>query len=151
MLGMILQVSQKLDQAQAHYERALNIDPMAAVAANNLAWIYTETGGSLDTALQLAQTAKLHLPDLPSRRHARMGLLQEGNVHAGGAAAGRDVRRSPQKAVYPVPPRNGIREARKQREGARLPATGAGTRPDVRRGGRRTKTPVDPFNPKARS
>jgi tetratricopeptide (TPR) repeat protein len=64
MLGMILQVADKLNEAEPHYEEALNIDPSAAVAANNLAWIYTETGGSLDTALQLAQTAKLHLPDL---------------------------------------------------------------------------------------
>ncbi|MGH9328854.1 MAG: tetratricopeptide repeat protein, partial [Vicinamibacterales bacterium] len=64
MLGMILQVAHKLAEAEPHYEEALNIDPTAAVAANNLAWIYSETGGSLDTALQLAQTAKLHLPDL---------------------------------------------------------------------------------------
>ena len=65
MLGMLLQVSNRPVDAEPHYEQALNIDPTAAVAANNLAWIYAETGGSLDTALQLAQTAKLQLPDLP--------------------------------------------------------------------------------------
>ena len=64
MLGMLLQVSNRPVEAEPHYEQALNIDPTAAVAANNLAWIYAETGGSLDTALQLAQTAKLQLPDL---------------------------------------------------------------------------------------
>jgi predicted Zn-dependent protease len=33
------------------------------VASNNLAWILCETGGSLDEALGLAQTAKEQLPD----------------------------------------------------------------------------------------
>lgn len=65
MLGMIFQVSDRPVEAQPHYEHALNIDPTAPVAANNLAWIYAETGGSLDLALQLAQTAKLQLPEIP--------------------------------------------------------------------------------------
>ena len=43
----------------------LEIDPRAAVAANNLAWIYAQDGGNLDIALQLAQTAKSQLPDQP--------------------------------------------------------------------------------------
>jgi Tfp pilus assembly protein PilF len=33
------------------------------VAANNLAFLYAEEGGNLDVALQLAQTAKQHLPN----------------------------------------------------------------------------------------
>ncbi len=36
--------------------------PRAAVAANNLAWLYAEDNEKLDTALQLAQTAKSRLP-----------------------------------------------------------------------------------------
>jgi putative PEP-CTERM system TPR-repeat lipoprotein len=70
MLGMILQVSDRLRDAEPHYERALTIDSsVAGVAANNLAWLYAESGGSLDSALQLAQTAKLQLPDLPEVDH----------------------------------------------------------------------------------
>jgi tetratricopeptide (TPR) repeat protein len=70
MLGMILQVTERLNDAESHYQRALTVDAaVAGVAANNLAWIYAETGGSLDAALQLAQTAKLQLPDLPEVDH----------------------------------------------------------------------------------
>ena len=43
----------------------MQLDPEAAVAANNLAWIYSESGENLDVALQLAQTAKRKLPETP--------------------------------------------------------------------------------------
>jgi Flp pilus assembly protein TadD len=36
------------------------------VAANNLAWMLAETGGNLDVALQLAQTATRGLPEHPA-------------------------------------------------------------------------------------
>jgi tetratricopeptide (TPR) repeat protein len=61
--GMLLDMQHRTSDARARYERALEVDPRAAVAANNLAWIYAETGGNLDIALQLAQTAKAKLPD----------------------------------------------------------------------------------------
>jgi tetratricopeptide (TPR) repeat protein len=63
MIAMILQQQGKVDEAQKRYELVLEIDPRAAVAANNLAWLYAEGRGSLDTALQLARTAKEQLPD----------------------------------------------------------------------------------------
>ena len=62
MLGIILQAKGDVAAARDRFERALQIDPEAAVAANNLAWIYAETGGNLDVALQLAQVAQKHLP-----------------------------------------------------------------------------------------
>ena len=65
MIAMILQGQGKVDEAQRRYELVLEIDPRAAVAANNLAWLYAEGRGNLDTALQLARTAKEQLPDLP--------------------------------------------------------------------------------------
>jgi Tfp pilus assembly protein PilF len=52
-------------EARKRYERVLQIDPTAAVAANNLAYAYAEEGGNLDVALQLAQTAKQKLPEVP--------------------------------------------------------------------------------------
>ena len=63
MLGTILLKQNKSGEARGHFERAIELSPRAAVAANNLAWDYATTGGNLDTALQLAQTAKAELPD----------------------------------------------------------------------------------------
>jgi tetratricopeptide (TPR) repeat protein len=62
-LGMLSQLQNNAAEARRHYERALQIDPQAAVAANNLASMYAENGENLDVALQLAQTATAQLPD----------------------------------------------------------------------------------------
>ena len=63
MLGTILELQGKKDEAKQRYNTALQVDPRAAVAANNLAWINATTDGNLDMALQLAQTAKSQLPN----------------------------------------------------------------------------------------
>ena len=63
MLGTILELQGKKDEAKLRYNQALQTDPRAAVAANNLAWINANTNGNLDMALQLAQTAKSQLPN----------------------------------------------------------------------------------------
>jgi putative PEP-CTERM system TPR-repeat lipoprotein len=63
MVGLIHQMQNRRVDAQRVFEQVLSIDPKASVAANNLAWIYAETGGNLDVALQLAQTARAALPD----------------------------------------------------------------------------------------
>ena len=63
MLGTILELQGKKDEAKLRYNQALQTDPRAAVAANNLAWINANTNGNLDMALQLAQTAKSLLPN----------------------------------------------------------------------------------------
>jgi len=65
MVGMILQMQGKNTEAQKQFEKVLMIDSRAPVAANNLAWMYVESGGNLEIALQLAQTAKAGLPDSP--------------------------------------------------------------------------------------
>lgn len=62
MIGLLMQAKGDAAGARHQFERALQIDPEAAVAANNLAWMDAETGGDLDVALQLAQTAQKHLP-----------------------------------------------------------------------------------------
>jgi tetratricopeptide (TPR) repeat protein len=63
--GIILQAQGKTSEARAHFERVLELDPSAPVAANNLAWTYAESGSNLDIALQLAQTAQRGLPESP--------------------------------------------------------------------------------------
>ena len=65
MAAIILHMQNKPEEALARYEKIIALDPQAAVAANNLAWLYAEGGQNLDVALQLAQTAKAKLPDHP--------------------------------------------------------------------------------------
>ena len=63
LAGIILQAQGKASDAKARFERVMELDPSAPVAANNLAWMYADSGGNLDVALQLAQTAHRGLPD----------------------------------------------------------------------------------------
>ena len=56
------------------------------VAANNLAWMYAETGENLDMALQLAQAAARRLPNIPAIQdtlgwiHHKKGLGEPGQL-----------------------------------------------------------------------
>ena len=61
--GVILEAQNKPQEARKHYEQALALDPDMPVAANNLAWMFAETGETLDSALQLAQAATRRLPN----------------------------------------------------------------------------------------
>jgi tetratricopeptide (TPR) repeat protein len=63
MVGMILILQNQPTEARKKFEAALALDSRAAVAANNLAWLYAEGGENLDRALNLAETAKAGLPD----------------------------------------------------------------------------------------
>jgi putative PEP-CTERM system TPR-repeat lipoprotein len=63
MVGVLLQAQHRTADAVPRYELALRADNRSAVAANNLAWIYAEQGRNLETALQLARTAKQAQPD----------------------------------------------------------------------------------------
>ena len=63
--GTILLSQGKVQEARERFERAVNADSSAAVAANNLAWIYADAGENLDEAVKLAQSALERLPDVP--------------------------------------------------------------------------------------
>jgi tetratricopeptide (TPR) repeat protein len=65
MSGLIMQTQGQKEDAGKRFEQVLAIDPRAAVAANNLAWLQVEQGQNLDVALQLAQTAAASAPDSP--------------------------------------------------------------------------------------
>jgi len=66
VLGMLHDKMSQSELAQKDYQSALAINPNAAVAANNLAWLYCEQGGDLDKALELARRAKEVLPNAPN-------------------------------------------------------------------------------------
>jgi Flp pilus assembly protein TadD len=54
------------DAAIENYRKAIEVDPNAAIAANNLAWIYAVSGkGNLDQAVALAQGVVQKYPDMP--------------------------------------------------------------------------------------
>jgi tetratricopeptide (TPR) repeat protein len=65
MIAMILHAQNRPDETKKAYQKVLQIDPRAPVAANNLAWLMAESGDNLDVALQLAQVATEGLPDRP--------------------------------------------------------------------------------------
>jgi predicted Zn-dependent protease len=65
MAAMIVHSQNKTADAKKRYEAIIEADPTAAVASNNLAWIYAEEGARLDDALRLAQAALTRLPDNP--------------------------------------------------------------------------------------
>lgn len=65
MVGMIHQMEGNADAARQQYEKVVALDPNAAVAANNLAWMYAEKGENLDVALQLARNAVAAAPATP--------------------------------------------------------------------------------------
>jgi tetratricopeptide (TPR) repeat protein len=65
LLGILYTTQADYQTANAYFQRALELNPKFALAANNLAWNYAEHGGNIDIALSLAQTAKEQLPDDP--------------------------------------------------------------------------------------
>ena len=57
LLGILEDARSNSAEAEKNYRKALEISPDSPIAANNLAWLLAETGGNLDEALALAQTA----------------------------------------------------------------------------------------------
>jgi tetratricopeptide (TPR) repeat protein len=67
MVGMILEAQNRNEDAQRAFERALETNPHAGVAANNLAWLYQEQG-RLDEALRWALVANEQLRNTPEAK-----------------------------------------------------------------------------------
>ena len=83
---MLLEAQKDVPAAEAQYQKTLAVDPNAAVAANNLAWIYVASNRNLDQALQLAQTALKALPEEPHVNDTLgLDLLPEGPLQPGRA------------------------------------------------------------------
>ena len=101
MVGSLLHKQNRTEQAQAWYERALAVDPQAAMAANNLAYLYAERGADLDVALGLAQTAKSRLPD-DSAVNDTLGWVyhKRGIRELAITTLQESVKRDPSRALY---------------------------------------------------
>jgi cellulose synthase operon protein C len=61
--GELYEATQNWDQAKNMYQQALSIQPDQPLASNNLAYVILETGGNVDVALAMAQTARRGMPD----------------------------------------------------------------------------------------
>jgi Flp pilus assembly protein TadD len=66
LLGRFYESKSDSQQAEAAYRSALNLNPQHPLASNNLAKLMIQTGGNLDVALSLAQTARRGMPNSPA-------------------------------------------------------------------------------------
>ena len=66
MVAIIHHAQGQVAAAQVWYQQALDIDPQLVVAANNLARLYAQQRGMIESALRLAQTAVANAPDDPT-------------------------------------------------------------------------------------
>jgi Flp pilus assembly protein TadD len=64
MIALIHETKGERDVAREQYEKILASEPRSGVAANNLAWIYAETGKP-DEAIKLAMVAQAELRGRP--------------------------------------------------------------------------------------
>jgi len=65
LLGKLYESKSDWQHAEEADQSALKIDPQHPLASNNLARLMVQTGGNLDVALSLAQTARRGLPGSP--------------------------------------------------------------------------------------
>jgi tetratricopeptide (TPR) repeat protein len=66
LLGQLFQSRRDWNGATNAYQKALAINPENPVASNDLASVMLQSGGNLDVALALAQTARRGMPDSAS-------------------------------------------------------------------------------------
>jgi len=66
LLGQLFQSRRDWNGAAEAYQKALAIKPENPLASNDLASVMLQSGGNLDVALSLAQTARRGMPDSPS-------------------------------------------------------------------------------------
>jgi tetratricopeptide (TPR) repeat protein len=101
VVGMLLQISDRRREAKERYQKALSIDPNAAVPANNLAWLQMEDGDNLDVALQHAQTALAGLPESPEVNDTLGYIYLKKGLHTQAINALKvSVERDPKNPMY---------------------------------------------------
>jgi len=66
LLGELYESQKAWDNATQMYEKALQIRPGNPIASSNLAHVILQTGGNVDVALDLAQTARRGMVDSPN-------------------------------------------------------------------------------------
>ena len=101
MAGMISEMQGRPGDAIERYEDVLGRDRRAAIAANNLAWLYATREGELNRALELAQIARTALPDRPEVSHTLGWIYYLMDLPANAVPLLEDsVRQAPGNAAY---------------------------------------------------
>jgi tetratricopeptide (TPR) repeat protein len=86
MIGMLEDARKNYDAAAENYKKALEKDPTAVVAANNLAWLYAVTGkGNLDEAVKLAQGVVQRNPNVAGFLDTLGWVYYKKNLYAAAA------------------------------------------------------------------
>jgi tetratricopeptide (TPR) repeat protein len=65
-LGMVAEGQHDWQRAEQQYQKALDLQPENAVAANNLAQLMLQHGGNMEMAMTFAQTARRFMPTAPN-------------------------------------------------------------------------------------
>lgn len=65
LLGGLYESKRDWPRAQDSYQKTLGLKPNDPIASNNLANVMLQSGGNVDMALSLAQTARRGMPDSP--------------------------------------------------------------------------------------
>lgn len=63
LTGELYESKKDWDSAKKMYQKALELKPDNPLASNNLAYVMLQTGGNVDIAMGLAQTARRGMPD----------------------------------------------------------------------------------------
>jgi len=66
VLGELYESKQDWTNAAGAYQKALEVAPGNPLASNDLAYVMLQSGGNVDMALSLAQTARRGMPDSPN-------------------------------------------------------------------------------------
>jgi tetratricopeptide (TPR) repeat protein len=66
VMGSLYESRTDWNRAENAYQAALSVDPQNPVASNDLARVMLDNGGSIETALALAQTARQGSPESPA-------------------------------------------------------------------------------------
>jgi Tfp pilus assembly protein PilF len=101
MAALMAQVRGNDAEARERYQKILKAHPRAPVAANNLAWIYADSGENLDDALRLARIARTGLPDVAEVSDTLGWVYYKRKQPADAVTAfSESVTKNPKNAIY---------------------------------------------------
>jgi len=102
LVGMIDEAQHDWQQAEQQYQKALDIVPDNAIAANNLAYLMLDHGGNLGImALTYAQTARRGMPNSPNTADTLASVyLKKGNYQFAQDLLKEAVQKAPDNQSY---------------------------------------------------